>query len=257
VAYFIKKLQAKKLAEMKSDDYYDFATIRPVISVDNGIMMPMHMPMNSFYYWKDGEGGNDLILLTGIEPQMRWQSYVENIADLAGFYNVSCIYAAGGLYDRIPHTRETRISGLVNDENLLPILAQHNIEPTSYQGPSSIHGLLLTLCSTRRIPAISLWGHVPFYVRSESNPMVCLQIVKKLASLLDIQVPLMELTRSSDHLEDVLNKLLAENEQMRNFLKALELQYDQEGSALGEEIIGSEQIIKDIEDFLRQQRSDL
>jgi proteasome assembly chaperone (PAC2) family protein len=257
VAYFIKKLQAKKLAELKSDDYYDFATIRPVISVEDGIMTPMHMPMNTFYYWKDEEGGNDLILLTGIEPQMRWQSYVENIADLAGFYNVNRIYAAGGLYDRIPHTREIRISGLVNDESLLPVLQQHNIEPISYQGPSSIHGLLLTVCSTRRIPAVSLWGHVPFYIRSESNPIVCLEIVKRLSSLLDMQVPLMELTRSSDHLTDVLGKLLTENEQMRNFLTALEQQYDQGGSALGEEFAGSEQVIHDIEEFLRNQRTDL
>ena len=256
VAYFINKLHAKKLAEMKSDDYYDFATIRPTITVENGIMTPMHLPMNTLYYWKDEEGGNDLILLTGIEPQMHWQSYVETIADVAGFFDTNRIYAVGGLYDRIPHTRETRISGLVNDENLLPELDQHKIEPISYRGPSSIHGLLLSVCSTRRIPAISMWGHVPFYIRSESNPMVCLEIVRKISAILDIQVNLMELTKSAEYLQDVLNKLLSENEQMRNFLNALEQQYDNEGSALGEEIMGADQIIQDIEDFLRNQRQD-
>ncbi len=256
VAYFINKLQAKKLAELKSDDYYDFATIRPTISVEDGIMTPLRMPMNSLYYWKDGEGGNDLILLTGIEPQMRWQSYVETIADVAGFYNVNRVYAAGGLYDRIPHTRETRISGLVNDENLLPALEQHKIEPISYQGPSSIHGPLLAVCSTRRIPAVSLWGHVPFYIRSESNPVVCLEMVKRISAMLDLEVNLMELTKASDYLLDVLNKLLAENEHMRNFLTALEHQYDREGGAPAEEIMGTDQIIKDIEDFLRNQRQD-
>ena len=43
---------------------------------------------------------------------------------------------------------------------------------------------------------------------------------------------------------------------MRNFLNALEQQYDNEGSALGEEIMGADQIIQDIEDFLRNQRQD-
>jgi hypothetical protein len=74
--------------------------------------------------------------------------------------------------------------------------------------------------------------------------------------MLDIQVNLMELTKSAEYLQDVLNKLLTENEQMRNFLNALEQQYDNEGSALGEEIMGADQIIQDIEDFLRNQRQD-
>lgn len=254
VSYIIKKLPARKLAEMKSDEYYDFGTIRPTVRIENGVMDPMHMPDNSFYYWQNDGGERDLLILSGIEPQMRWQSYVEVIADLAGYYDVHRVYAIGGLYDRVPHTRETRISGLVNDPALVEVLESADIEPVNYHGPSSIHGLLLSVCAVRRIPAFSLWGHVPFYIRAESNPMVCLKTLKKLAALLGLSLDLNELRMSADSLYAILNKLLNENDQMRNFLNSLEEQYQIDGNAIGLEPEGSAQIIRDIEDFLKNQR---
>ena len=151
------------------------------------------------------------------------------IADLAGFYKVRRGYFIGGLYDRIPHTRETRISGLVNDAAMLEALKKFNIEPIDYNGPSSIHGTLMSVFAERRIPAVSLWGHIPFYIRSESNPMVCLEMVKTLASILGFSIDMHELKRSANNLYQILNNMLSENEQMNEFLKSLETQYDLAG----------------------------
>ena len=254
LSYLIDKLPALKLAEIKSDDYYDFTRIRPTISIEHGITGPLNKPRNGLYYWENSEGPNDLIFLTGIEPQVHWQSYAEMIADLAGFYKVRRAYFIGGLYDRIPHTRETRISGLVNNTAMLEVLKKFNIEPMDYNGPSSIHGLLMNMFAQRKIPAVSLWGHIPFYIRSESNPLVCLEMVKKLASILGISIDLHELKRSAQKLYQILNKMLTENEQMSDFLKSLETQYDQEGSSPGTEVEGDNQIIKDIEYFLKRKR---
>jgi proteasome assembly chaperone (PAC2) family protein len=156
----------------------------------------------------------------------------------------------------MPHTRKTRISGLVNEIGLMEVLKKFNVEPINYQGPSSIHGLLLTVCAMRKLPALSLWGHVPFYIRAESNPIVCLEIVKRVCTMLDINCNLEELTRAADNLYDRLNTLLTENEQMHTFLKALEEQYDIEGSAMRGSLEGADKIIKDIEDFLKSQRQD-
>ena len=256
VSYIIDQLSAVKLAEMKSDDYYDFAAVRPTVTIEHGVMQPLSMPLNRFYYWINPGGERDLILFTGIEPQMKWHAYVEAIADLAGYYNVHRLYSIGGLYDRIPHTRETRISGLVNNTELLEVLESYQIEPSNSQGPSSIHGLLLSVFAIRRIHALSLWGHVPFYIRAESNPMVCFEMIKKLSSVLGIDVSLAEIKKSSNHLYSILNRLLSENEQMRHFLKTLEDQYDEEGSVFGTDVSSDDQIIRDVEEFLRNQRQD-
>lgn len=255
-SYLISNLPARKFAEMKPDDYYDFSTVRPTVTIQGGIIEPLHLPVNGFHYWINEGGPRDLIILTGIEPQLKWQAYVNAITDVAESYNVHRVYAIGSLYDRIPHTRETRLSGLVNDPGLIGIFTQFNLEPISYLGPSSVHGLLLNACAEKHIPAISVWGHVPFYIRSESNPMVCLETVKKISEMCEIGINTTELTRAAAALHETLNRLLSENEQMRSFLKALEEQYDIEGSSLNVQVEGAGHIIKDIEDFLRNRRTD-
>ncbi len=256
LSYLIDKLPALKLAEIESDDYYDFTKIRPLVNIEGGLVSSMTVPKNGAYYWSNPESSNDLILVTGIEPQVHWQSYAEMIADLAGFYKVRRAYFIGGLYDRIPHTRETRISGLVNDAAMLGALKKFNIEPIDYSGPSSIHGTLMSVFAERRIPAVSLWGHIPFYIRSESNPMVCLEMVKTLASILGFSIDMHELKRSAHNLYQILNNMLSENAQMNEFLKSLETQYDLAGSSFSTEVEGDDQIIKDVEYFLKRKRDE-
>jgi proteasome assembly chaperone (PAC2) family protein len=161
-SYLVNTLPARKFAEMKSDDYYDFSTVRPTINIESGLIQPVRLPENGFYYWLNTAGDRDLIIMTGIEPQLNWQAYVDVIADMAAYCDANRTYAIGGLFDRIPHTREIRMSGLVNDPSLLQILDRADLEPINYQGPTSIHGLLLNECASRTMPAISVWGHVPF-----------------------------------------------------------------------------------------------
>jgi hypothetical protein len=86
--------------------------------------------------------------------------------------------------------------------------------------------------------------------------MVCLETIKKISSLLGLEVDLNDLRKSAEGLYGILHKLISENEQMRIFLRSLEEQYDLDGSITGTEPEGSAQIIKDIEDFLRSQRQD-
>jgi proteasome assembly chaperone (PAC2) family protein len=253
-SYMVSNLPAKKFAEIKSDEYYDFSTVRPTINIEAGLVQPVRLPENGFYYWLNETGARDLIILTGIEPQLKWQSYVDIIADLAASYDVRRVYAIGGLFDRIPHTRETRISGLVNNPALIAILERAGLEPISYQGPTSIHGLLLNTCAARQIPAVSIWGHVPFYIRAESNPMVCLETVRKTAELCEFEINTGELAKAAASLYSALDRMVAENDQMRDFLKALEEQYDREGSLPNTGVEGAGRIIKDIEDFLKNQR---
>ena len=253
--YLARSLDAVRFAQIEGDQFYDFSTIRPKITVDRGLITSLHLPHNGLCYWKNQKADHDLVLLHGIEPHLHWQKFVDTILDLASRLKVRRIYTLGGLYDNIPHTREPRISGVVNRPSLLAVLQRHNIEPIVYQGPSSLHGLLLTNCARRNIEAVSLWGHAPFYVRVETNPMVCLGLVKKLTELLEIEIDLEELAKAGEYLQDMLNRLLADSsDELRLYVKKLEEQYELEGVAPGERLEGTDRIIKEVEDFLRNQR---
>ncbi|MBC8512338.1 MAG: PAC2 family protein [Dehalococcoidia bacterium] len=254
VAYLVRRLDAKRFAEIKAEEFYDFSSLRPMVTVDRGLITSLKMPQSSFFCWQNQTSNHDLVLLHGIEPQLHWQRFVDLILDLADRLKVHRIYALGGLYDRTPHTREPRISGLVNEPSLMDVLEKNNIEPIVYQGPSSLHALLMTESVQRKTEVISLWGHCPFYVRAESNPMVCLALLSKLTQLLDIEIDVEELKKSGEYLQQMLSRLLAENHELRQYVKKLEEQYDLQGTAPAELLEDANRIVKEVEDFLRSER---
>jgi proteasome assembly chaperone (PAC2) family protein len=224
------------------------------VTIDRGIIASLQLPNNSLFYWKNNKTDHDLVLFHGIEPHFHWQKFVDTVLDVASNLKIRRIYALGGLYDSIPHTVEPRISGVVNGRELLSVLQKHNIEPINYRGPSSLHSFMLTNCARRDIEAISLWGHAPFYVRVETNPMVCLGLVRKLTELIEIEVDLTELVKAGEYLQDMLTRLLADNEELQLYIKKLEEQYQIEGTAPREPSPGADRIVKEVEDFLRRQR---
>ncbi len=254
VLYLARTLDAIGFAQIEGDQFYDFSTARPEVTIEQGLIKLLQLPSNSLFYWQNKKTDHDLVLFHGIEPHYHWQKFVDTMLDLAGMLKVSRIYALGGLYDNIPHTVESRISGVVNRAELFEVLQSNNIEPINYRGPSSLHSLLLNNCAQRNIEAIALWGHAPFYVRVETNPMVCLGLVKKLTELMEIEIDLTELIKASEYLQDMLNRLLTDSEELQGYIKQLEEQYEIEGIAPREPSPGTDRIIREVEDFLRKQR---
>jgi proteasome assembly chaperone (PAC2) family protein len=252
--YLARTLDASGFAQIEGDQFYDFSNTRPEVTIDGGLIKLLQLPINSLLHWKNDKTDHDLILFHGIEPNFHWQKFVDTILDLAGSLGVKRIYALGGLYDNTPHTKEPRISGVVNKESLLPVLKKHNIESINYRGPSSIHSFVLNNCAQREIEAISLWGHAPFYVRVETNPIVCLGLVRKLAELMEIEVDLTELMKAGEYLRDMLNRLLIDNEELQQYIKKLEEQYEIQGTSPGGQSPTAEKLVREVEDFLRSQR---
>lgn len=254
VAYLVRKLEASRFAEVNPDEFYNFPELRPTVTIENGVISSLRLPRANFFYWKGGLGGHDLIFVHGVEPHHYWQRFSDLILDIADTMGVRRIYTLGGLYDRIPHTLPTRISGVVNSPRLTALLEEFGIAPISYQGPASFHSLLLMECARLEKEAISLWGHTPFYIRMEANPMVCLALARKLVEMLGIEVDLEELRQAGEYLREMLDRLLAENKEMALYVKRLEKEYLSQPAPSAERTEEAERIIKEVEDFLRQQR---
>jgi hypothetical protein len=84
--------------------------------------------------------------------------------------------------------------------------------------------------------------------------MVCLGLVRKLTELMEIEIDLTELIKAGEYLQDMLNRLLADSEELQLYIKKLEEQYEIEGIGPREPSPGADRIIREVEDFLRNQR---
>ena len=255
VVYLVRKLNAMKFAEIKADEFYDFTSFRPAVTVEGGIIGSLKMPLNNFFYCHDKTSDNDLILLHGIEPQLNWQKFTELVLDLAEQFGVARIYILGGLYDQTPHTMGPKITGLANKVDVLNMLEKLDVELISYQGPSSLHTLLMVASAHRGIEAVSLWGHCPFYVRLDTNPIVCLGLLGKLTELLGIEVDMDDLRNAGENLQEKLIRLLTDSDELRQYIHKLEAQYERDGVVSEKLFSETERIVKEVEDFLRNEKN--
>ena len=75
---------AQPLVDIDSDDYYDFQVNRPIVKQVDGVTRRIDWPTTSISYCSPPGSDRDIVLLRGIEPNMRWRGFCAEILDLAG-----------------------------------------------------------------------------------------------------------------------------------------------------------------------------
>ena len=64
----VRQLSATRFASIDPEDFYDFAEQRPVVSNESDGTRKLTWPRNEFFYWKVEDGGHDLLIFIGVEP---------------------------------------------------------------------------------------------------------------------------------------------------------------------------------------------
>jgi proteasome assembly chaperone (PAC2) family protein len=249
IGYLKEKLKAEKFGEIRPPNFYDFSSLRPQTVIENGFIKELKFLSNEFFYWKSEKSVHDLIIFLGVEPHLKWNQYVDLILHLAEQFKVERIYTVGGTYDQVPHTVEPKVTAVVSDLGLREELKRYNIEPTEYQGPCSIHTVLLAAAKRRNIKSVSLWGHAPHYIQVK-NPKVCYGILKGLTEMLEIELDLREIIGASEYLEAQVSQAISQKPELWEYVKSLESEY--QAMEKYKEPTKEEDIIEEIENFLRR-----
>ena len=254
LSYLARKLKAKEFADINTEEFYDFTANRPTVIISRGVIQEVKMPASRFYYVMSQ--GHDLILFLGEEPNLKWNRYADSMLKFVSYWEVDRIYLLGGLYDRVTHTLETKITGVASQPHLTKTLKKHNIETLDYHGPSSIYSLILATCKERGIEATSLWGHVPFYIRAETNPLTCLALLNKLIELLEIKLDLADMEAMAKQFSSKLDQLMTQSTELARYIQTLEKQQKGKGKASIKDLGSTDKIVKEVEDFLKKERGD-
>ncbi|MCS7135955.1 MAG: PAC2 family protein [Nitrososphaerota archaeon] len=229
--YLLTKLPSKLFAEMNPEPFYDFTVRRPYVSYKSGIMTSYTMPKNEFWYVKEA-GGRSLVLLLGEEPNLNWIKYVDTIIQVIKKFGVKRVYTIGGLLDRVPHTVEPIISFFINNENLRKDVLMFGGEFTNYEGPSSIHSLILYACMKEDIEAMSIWGHSPIYLPFP-DIQTTYYIVRKLLEHLKIKLDLSDLEAENRDFKTRLDIEMQSQPELKRLVLELEDEYYKTRRRLG------------------------
>jgi proteasome assembly chaperone (PAC2) family protein len=256
VKYLVRKLPARRFAELDPEEFYTFARLRPTVRLDADGERHLLWPTNDFYYWRVPSGDHDLVLFSGTEPHLRWRTYTRAIVEVAQQQGVQLVIALGSLLAAVPHTREPRVTGTANVAELRSLFEERRVRGSSYQGPASIATVLTDECARRQIQYATLWGHSPHYLQTASNARVTHALLQRLVPLLRLDVNLGEMAGACAAFETQLARLLVDNAEIRSYVQRLEEQYDQSTEtqpAATEELPNSDVVIAELEDYLRRQ----
>ncbi len=234
-------------ASIDPEEFYDFTTSRPEVRLE-GDERRIEWPTNVLYE-AHATGPLDLVLVRGVEPQLRWRTFANQIADVAVALRARLVLSLGALLAEVPHSRPTTVFGTSDDRHVLEALS---LEPSRYEGPTGIVGVLLDECRRRGVNGASLWAAVPSYIAAAPSPKAAMALVDRVGRLLGIPVSLDQLTDAATDYERQISELVAEDPETSNYVRHLEERADEQAAPVGgeEEV---DRLVAEVERFLREQ----
>jgi predicted ATP-grasp superfamily ATP-dependent carboligase len=188
----------------------------------------------------------DLVIVTGVEPSMRWKTFTADLLDLADDLEVTMVVTLGSLLADAPHSRPITVTGTGAHPNIAEKLG---VSLSKYEGPTGILGVIQDGCMRRGVDAISLWAAVPHYAAASPSPKATLALINSLEDFLGISIPLGTLQSESDDWEKSVDDLASEDSDVAEYVKALEESKD--AAELPD--VSGDSIAKEFERYLRRQ----
>ena len=237
------------IADVEPEEFYDFQVNRPQVSIDESSIRSITWPSTQVFGLEIPSMNRDLVIVSGVEPSMRWKSFTTDLLDLADDLEVSLVVTLGSLLADAPHSRPITVTGTGAHPNLAERLG---VSVSKYEGPTGILGIVQDGCMRRGIDAISLWAAVPHYASASPSPKASLALINALEDFLDSTIPLGDLPQESDEWEKSVDELAAEDSDVAEYVKSLEESKD--AAELPD--VSGETIAKEFERYLRRHDSD-
>ena len=213
-----------KLATIDPEEFYDFQAVRPQVELVDGLTRKITWPSIEFRAARLQGGPNDVIVLIGTEPNVRWRTFSKLIVDIARRHRVKLVVTLGALLADVPHSRPVQITGTAMDSDLIRRL---DLQRSRYEGPTGIVGVLHDAFAGAGIASASLWAAVPHYLSVNPNPKAALALVEKCTQLVGAAAEIDDLQRATAVYEEKVSELVAQDEDVQAYVRMLEERSDE------------------------------
>ena len=249
VDHLMKVWGARIIGEVDPEDYYDFQVNRPHTGSDERGMRRITWPTTRIAVASPPDLERDVILIRGLEPNMRWRQFCAELLDVVEELGGTLVVTLGALLADTPHTRPIPVSGTSTEPDIVDRL---KLEISSYEGPTGIVGVFQDACVQIDMPAVSYWAAVPHYVAQPPCPKATLALVNRLEELLEVSIPLDDLPEDARAWERGVNELAEDDEDVAEYVRALEEARDT--TDLPE--ASGEAIAREFEKYLKRRQED-
>lgn len=213
-------LDSTTTVHIKSDYLLDYRAQRTQVKYDNGMLVEAIMPSIDLLNVHDIEG-KPFFLLTGCEPDYRWEEFSEAVLDVAQTCGVKTLYFVGSLAAPVPHTRKPDM--LVRSKNMEEVAPP--IETTVWF-QASFADYLEYRAGKRGFGTVALTMRVPMYIAGFRHAMGAVSALRMLSTVSGLSLPLGDLEELAREDTERINATLQEDEDMQELVSNMEKQYD-------------------------------
>jgi predicted ATP-grasp superfamily ATP-dependent carboligase len=243
--YLAKTWEAERFAEIDPESFFDFQATRPHVSLVEGLTRRIDWPENAFYHAPIPGLDRDAVLLLGMEPNLRWRTFSDLVVELARELGVEMLITLGSLLADVPHTRPSPVTAAATDPKLMEELG---LEPSRYEGPTGIVGVLQDAARRDGLSSVSLWAAVPHYVSLAPSPRAAFALCRRLGELIGAPVDTAELEEAVEAYNEQVSEAVAADAETQAYVEELE----QRSDVLEQHIPSGDSLAAELTRFLRE-----
>jgi proteasome assembly chaperone (PAC2) family protein len=246
-SFLAQAWQAQRFADIDPEEFFDFQAVRPHVALEEGMTRRIDWPETVVYEATAKNAGRDVVLLLGVEPNLKWRAFTGEIVELARDLRVDMVVTLGALLADVPHTRPSPVTGAATDPALVRELG---LTQSRYEGPTGIVGVLHDACRASDLPSASLWAAVPHYASLYASPKAALALCARLSSLIGAELDLTELEKAAQLYERQVTEAVSADEETEAYVKELEERRDTLGDEL--DVPSGDTLAEELTRFLRE-----
>ncbi len=239
------RTESTEVAMVDPEGYYNFQESRPTVRIDDDGGRVIDWPVIEIHA-VNTDSVRDLMIMTGAEPHLRWRTFADQVTEVARRTGCEMVVTVGAFVGMVPHTRPFSVTGSAVHPELIRRL---NLSTPSYEGPTSLVGVINERLERANIPVISLRVEVPHYVPGPPNPKATRALLRRLQQTTGVVTGYEELDAEVTDWTSRVDQAVLADDESRDYVARLEQQADSTEAMLpsGDDLAG------ELEAFLRDQ----
>ena len=242
-----ERSDASLIAEIDAEDFFDFTQQRPIVRIVDG-QRAIDWPSTRVWACKT-DGPRDLVVMSGVEPHLRWRSFADQIIDVVRRSGAELSITVGAMVAMVPHSRTFGVTGSSADSVLADRLG---LDRPSYQGPTGVVGVINERLDSKGLAVMSLRVDVPHYVPAAPNPKAVQALLRRIEQVTAVRTGFEALDAEAQEWVRRVDAAVDSDDESRSYVDRLERQVDSNPELLP----SGDDLAAELEAFLRERSTD-
>jgi len=259
--YLHDALDTETIAVFDNDELLDYRARRPTILFDQDHLEEYTPPALTLSLAKD-EIGSPFLLLSGYEPDFRWEGFAEAVLRFIDSYDVTSTTWVHAIPMPVPHTRPVKVTVSGNREELVDAMSAW--KPRT-QAPANVLHLVEWRLQELGSPVAGFVALVPNYLSDTEFPGAAITALESVSAATGLIFPTDRLREEGREFIGKVDAQVSENEELRRMINTLEERHDayMEGNPLPSPLVdgagdvpSADEIAAELERFLARRSGD-